>query len=76
MKRVCVEGVGYVVGVRHPSSLAPIPGLASLKGGGTSTLYRGTSLTRNTPQDHHRSLGTGLLYGPTGGLFLMTEVPL
>ena len=28
--------------------------------------------------DHHRSLGIGLhvLYDPTGGLFLMSEVPL
>ena len=28
------------------------------------------------PEDHHRSLGIGLLQGPTGGVFLMSEVPL
>jgi len=28
------------------------------------------------PQDHHRSLGIGLLEGPTAGVFLMSEVPL
>ena len=31
---------------------------------------------RRPPQDHHRILGIGLLKGPTGGLFLMSEVPL
>ena len=29
-----------------------------------------------SPEDHHRSLVVGLLYGPTGGLFLISEVPL
>ena len=28
------------------------------------------------PPDHHRSLGIGLLYGPEGGVLLMSEVPL
>ena len=28
------------------------------------------------PQNHHRSLGIGLLQGHTGGVFLMSEVPL
>ena len=28
------------------------------------------------PQDHHRSLDRGRLYGPIGGVFLMSEVPL
>ena len=40
--------------------------------------YRGTSLIRSSspPQDHHRSLGIGLLQGPAGEVFLMSEVPL
>ena len=40
--------------------------------------YRGTSLIRNNPPPlgHHRALDTVLLYGPTRGLFLMSEVPL
>ena len=39
---------------------------------------RGTSLMKFTPpgQGHHMALGTGLLQGPTGGLFLMSQVPL
>ena len=28
------------------------------------------------PLDHHRALGVGLLWGPTGGVFVMSEVPL
>ena len=28
------------------------------------------------PLDHHRSLGIGLLQGPTRGVFLMSEVPM
>ena len=28
-----------------------------------------------TPQDHHRTLGVGLLQGPTGGRVLIIEVP-
>ena len=28
------------------------------------------------PQVHHRALSIGLLQGPTGGVFLMSEVPL
>ena len=41
-------------------------------------MCRGTSLIRNSPapQDHHKALGTGLLQGPRGRLFLMSEVPL
>ena len=39
--------------------------------------YRGTSLIRNSNPlwDHHRALGVGLLQGPRGGRFLMSEVP-
>ena len=38
--------------------------------------YRGTSLiTPPPPQEHHRSLGIILLYGPTGWRFLI-EVTL
>ena len=39
--------------------------------------YRGTSLISTPPpQDHHRSLGIGLLYGPTGGgCFLCARYP-
>ena len=29
-----------------------------------------------SPQDHHRALGTSLLQGPRGVLFLISEVPL
>ena len=29
-----------------------------------------------SPWDHHRSLGIGLLQGPTGWVFLVSEVPL
>jgi len=41
-------------------------------------LYRGTSLIRNRlpPQDHRRAIGIGLLEGPMGRRFLMSEVPL
>ena len=41
-------------------------------------VYRGTLLIRKThpPQDHHKSLGIGLLQGNTGGGVLMSEVPL
>ena len=28
------------------------------------------------PYDHRRALGIGLLYGPMGGAFLVSEVPL
>jgi len=40
--------------------------------------YRDTSPIRRRPppQDPPRTLGIGLLQGPTGGLFLMGEVPL
>jgi hypothetical protein len=41
--------------------------------------YRGTSLIRNRPpppKEHHRALGTGLLQGPGGVHFLVSEVPL
>ena len=40
--------------------------------------YRGTSLIRNRlpPKDHLRALGIFLLKGPTGALFLLSEVPL
>ena len=40
--------------------------------------FKGTLLIRKRPPpyDHHRSLGIGLLWSPTGGLFLMSEVPL
>ena len=31
---------------------------------------------RPPPQEHHRSLGIGLLKGPTGGVFVMSKVPL
>ena len=43
-------------------------------GGGA---YRGTSLIRNSPPrwGHHRALGTVLLQGPVGSLFLISEVP-
>ena len=43
-----------------------------------TSLYRVTSLIRNSPpsQGHHRALGTVLLQGPGGALFLMSEVPL
>ena len=43
-----------------------------------SAHYRGTSLIRNSPppRDRHRALGTVLLQGPWGALFLMSEVPL
>ena len=38
--------------------------------------YRGTSLIKNStpPYDHHRDLDIGLLEGPRGALFLMSEV--
>ena len=38
-----------------------------------SILYRGTSLIRNS--HHHRALDIGLLLGPRGRLFLMSEAP-
>ena len=40
--------------------------------------YRGTSPIRNSPplQDHHRTLGIVLLWGPSRGVFFMSEVPL
>jgi len=40
--------------------------------------YWGTLLIKNSPPllDHHRSLGLGLLYGPTGGGILLSEMPL
>jgi len=40
--------------------------------------YRGTSFIRKrpTPWDHHRALGVGLLQGPKGRRFLVSEVPL
>ena len=40
--------------------------------------YRGTSLIRvNHPsEDHRRTLGIVLLYGPRRGVLLMSEVPL
>ena len=40
--------------------------------------YRGASFIRNSPpsEGRHRSLGTGLRKGPTGGGVLMSEVPL
>ena len=33
---------------------------------------------KKTPilEDHHRALGISLLYGPRGGCFIMSEVPL
>ena len=51
-----------------PYTLHPTPGVP----------YRGASLIRNCPppQDHCRSLGIGLMKGPRGLLFLMSEVPL
>ena len=41
-------------------------------------MYRGTSLItkRPPPQDPPRSLGIGVRWGPMGGSFLMSEVPL
>ena len=38
--------------------------------------HTGVSLLRNNHQDHHRSLGMGLLQGPTSGVFIVSEVPL
>ena len=40
--------------------------------------YRGTSLMRNRrrPQDHHRAIDMGLLWGPRRKRFFMREVPL
>ena len=32
--------------------------------------------TSPPPQDHHRALGMSLVYGPSEGLFLMSQVPL
>ena len=45
---------------------------------GDVATYRGTSLIRSCPppKDHNTSLGTGLLQGTTGGVFLMSQVPL
>jgi len=42
------------------------------------TVCRGTSLIRNhpSPEIHPTALGVVLLSGPTGLLFLMSEVPL
>ena len=42
------------------------------------TSYRGTSLTKKRPPpwDHRRALGIGLLQGPRGLRFLMSEVSL
>ena len=40
-------------------------------------VYRGTSLIKNRPDpwDHHRALGTGILWGTRGKFFHMSEVP-
>jgi hypothetical protein len=40
--------------------------------------YRGTSLMINShlPWDYHTTLGIVVLWGPGGGVFLLTEVPL
>ena len=35
-----------------------------------------SSDTATPPYHHHRALGIVLLYGPRGGLFLMSEVPM
>ena len=60
-------------GQRHPHHLRPL-----LFGTPPTVPYRGTSLTRkiHPPWNHHRSLGIGLLKGPTGRMFLVSEVPL
>ena len=52
-----------------------------LKGGGQGRaldVYRGTSIIKNShpPQDHHRTQGIVLLWGPGRGLLLVSEVPL
>ena len=49
-----------------------------LRGRGTGCAYRATSFIRNylPPQDHRRALGIGLLQGPRGWHFLMSEVAL
>ena len=36
----------------------------------------GAGAAHPPPEDHHRSLGIGLLHGLTGRVFLMSEVPL
>ena len=54
------------------------PGVTRKKG--THRPYRGISLIRNSdplgpPWDPPRTLGIGLLQGPSGWRFLMSEVP-
>ena len=40
-------------------------------------VYMGTSLIRNSPHPPPRTtLGIGLLWGPRGGQFLISEVPM
>jgi len=43
-----------------------------------ATVYRGTSLIRNTPppQGHRMALDIVLMQGPRRGSFLLSEVPL
>ena len=50
--------------------------LQSAEWGGT--LYRGTSLIRNTPllEPYRRTIPRALWWSQVGGLFLMSEVPL
>ena len=46
---------------------------------GEVPLYRGGYFAHKThppPWEHHKSLGIVLLKGPSGGLFLMSKVPL
>ena len=38
--------------------------------------FGATVFSGKGPQDHPRSLGTGLLQGPAGAVFLISEVPL
>ena len=48
--------------------------LAALYASGTFTLANGEQVIISTQPPQH--LGIGLLQGPRGGLFLMSEVPL
>ena len=53
----------------HPSPWTPIPNPSTLQGHRTHEKHP-------PPWDHHKSLGIGLLQGPTGGVFHMSELPV
>ena len=57
-------------GGRGTARLARAGGAGVRSAGAPLSLYRGTSLIRNICP--HRTLGIGLLYGPTGSVFLVS----